>query len=331
MTVKEEAPAQSISGLAKAHIAARCLHVIADFGVADALGDGAATPAELAASAGLNADALDRMLRLLAAHGVFAHAGDGYEHTPESRLLRSDHPQSLRSYVRMHAMPAMWNGFHDLHHAARTGRPARDWPALLEHFAQHEEEAVVFNEAMTRKSCAVVPAVVNAYDFEAFSVVADIGGGRGHLLQGILDAAPAASGILFDLPHVIEEARNAASPRLRLLPGDFFVDALPAADAYVLMDLLHDWRDDDAAKILAAVRRAAPAGARLLIVETLLPEGPGPHFGKTLDVVMLAVTGGRERTRSAYAALLAGAGFRLERVVQTASQYSLVEARLSDG
>ena len=323
--VEQARPADLVADLAKAHIAARCLHVVANTGVADAIGDSGATSERAAAQVGLNADALDRVLRLLAAHGVFAHAAGGrYVHTAASRLLRSDHPQSLRSYVRMTSLPAFWNGFGDLERAARTGRPAADWAGLLQYFASHAEESAIFNAAMVAKSRAVLPAVVAAYDFSACGAIADIGGGRGHLLAAILDRVPAARGILFELPHVIADA--VTGPRLTLAPGSFFGDALPAVDTYLLMDLIHDWDDADAARILAAVRRAAPPHARLLIIETLVAEQPGPHFGKTLDIIMLAVTGGKERTRTQYERLLDAAGFSIERVISTASQYSTVEA-----
>jgi hypothetical protein len=137
------------------------------------------------------------------------------------------------------------------------------------------------------------------------------------------------AGILFELPHVIADAAAGDGRRLQMHAGNFFVDPLPLADAYLLMDVLHDWADEDVKRILAAVRRAAPRHARVLIVETLVAESPGPHLGKTLDIIMLAVTGGRERTRSEYAALLDDAGLRLERVVPTQSQYSIVEASVA--
>lgn len=319
-------PARLLQDLVNAHTAARCVHVVAEHGVADALDGAAATPAELAARTGLDADALARILRLLAAHGVFAPAAGGYAHTEASRLLRSDHPQSLRAFARMMGMPIIWNGFTELGRAARTGRPATDWAELVAHLAARPDESSVFNEAMVGKSGTVVPAVVEAYDFARFDTVADIGGGRGHLLRAILDAAPATSGVLFELPHVIADAAHAVSPRLSLAAGDFFADELPGADAYLLMEVLHDWTDADAAKILRAVRRAAPGGARVLIVEALVSEAPGPEFGKTLDIIMLALTGGRERTESEYRKLLAAAGFELERVVATRSHYSIIEA-----
>jgi hypothetical protein len=319
-------PAQVVWGLINTHTIARCMHVIADFGVADALGDRPASAAELAASTGMNADALDRMLRLLAAHGVFSCEPPGYVHTPASRLLRSDHPQSMRSFARMIGMPVIWRGFTDLAHAAKTGTPATDWAGLMAYFSDHPDEASLFNQAMVGKSGGVVPSVVEAYDFSPFGTVADVGGGRGHLLHAILERFPTASGILFDLPHVIADASGVASRRLRLVAGDFFRDLLPVADAYVLMEVIHDWADEEAAKILSAVRRVAPKHARVLIVEAFVSESPGPHFGKMLDIIMLAVTGGRERTRSEYEGLLASTGFRLEGIIPTPSQYSVAEA-----
>jgi hypothetical protein len=265
------------------------------------------------------------MLRLLAAHGIFAHGPNGtYAHTPASLLLRSDDPRSLRSYVRMTGMPAFWDRFTELRETARAGRPRHDWASLVEYYAAHPEEAAIFNAAMVSKSRTVLPAVAAAYDFGAAHTIADIGGGRGHLLKLILERAPRARGILFELNHVVADTE--AVPRLELLAGDVFADPLPRADLYLLMDVIHDWDDADAARILAAVRRAAQPGSRLLIIETLVAEAPGPHFGKTLDIIMLAVTGGHERTRSQYAALLAAAAFELAAVVPTASQYSLVEA-----
>lgn len=324
--MNEVQAAQALWGLIGSHVVARSVHVVAQAGVADALGDGSESAAELAKRCGLDADALYRMLRLLSSHGVFAQDGDRYSHTPASRLLRGDHPYSLRAYARMLGMPVLWNGFTQLDVPARTGKPALDWAGLVRYFSEHPEEASLFNQAMVAKSGTVIPAVIDSYDFSRFKTIADIGGGRGHLLRAILERVPSASGVLFELPHVVADAQQAASSRLRMVPGDFFADALPAADAYVLMEVLHDWADAEAQKILQAVRRAAPANARLLIVEAVVGDTPESHSGKLLDIIMLAVTGGRERTRSQYEALLGSAGFRLQQVIATPSQYSIVEA-----
>jgi hypothetical protein len=311
------------------NVLARCVQVIAEYGVADALAERPMTAAELAAQTRMNADALCRMLRLLTAHEVFAQEGDLYRHTPVSELLRSDHLQSMRSFARMMNLPSMLKSFAELTQAAKTGQPTMDFAGFMEYFAAHPEESRIFNQAMADKSCNIIPAVLDAYDFSPFRVIADIGGGRGHLLRGILERTSTASGILFDLPHVIQETADHEPERLQLQPGDFFADALPTADAYLLMEIIHDWNDEDAARILTAVRRAAPTHARLLIVEALVSEAPGADFSKVLDVIMLAVTGGRERTPSEYKALLTQAGFRLERIIATPSQYSIVEAVVS--
>lgn len=319
-------PAQSLWAIINSNVLARCVQVVAEYGVADALVDSPMTAAELAAQTGMNADALRRMLRLLTAHGVFTEEGGLYQHTPVSELLRTDNPHSMRSFARMMNLPVFLKSFAGLTQAAKTGKPVMDFAGFMEYFAARPEESGIFNQAMADKSRSVIPAVLDAYDFDSFRVIADIGGGRGHLLRGILEQTPDASGVLFDLPHVIREAAAHESARLRFQPGDFFADALPAADAYLLMEVIHDWDDGDSARILGAIRRAAPSHARLLIIEAIVSEAPGPDFSKVLDVIMLAVTGGRERTPSEYEALLSRAGFRLERIVTTPSQYSIIEA-----
>jgi len=315
-------PPQVISDLLHGHIGARCLHVVARLGVADALGDEPATVAALAARTGANADALERMLRLLCSYGVFEPSGNGYAHTPASRLLCSDHPQSLRAYAQLHGMTPFWNAFTDLERAAKSGEPVIGWTTLIEHLASHPDDSRLFNESMVSKSVAASAALTRFYDFAPFRTIADIGGGRGHLLRAILEAAPHASGVLFELPHVIADA--SPMPRVELVSGDFFKDSLPSADLYLLMEVLHDWADADVAKILAAVRRAAPPRARLLIVESLVGETQG--LGKTIDIVMLALTGGRERSRAEYSALLGAADFRLERVIDTGTRFAIAEA-----
>jgi hypothetical protein len=319
-------PAQILWGMINSNVLARCVQVVAEYGVADVLSERPITALEIAAQTGMNADALSRMLRLLTAHDVFTQEDDLYRNTPLSELLRTDHPQSMRSFARMMNLPVFMKSFAGLTQTATTGKPVMDFAGFMEYFAARSEESSIFNQAMADKSRSIIPAVLDAYDFSPFSVIADIGGGRGHLLSGILEQTPAASGILFDLPHVIQEATVHQSARLQLQPGDFFADALPTADAYLLMEVIHDWNDEDSARILAAIRRAAPSHARLLIVEAIVSESPGPDFSKVLDVIMLAVTGGRERTPSEYNDLLSRAGFKLERITATPSQYSIIEA-----
>lgn len=324
--MNEIGPAQALWGIINSNVVARCVQVVAEHGVADGLGERPLTAMELAAHSGLNADALSRILRLLAANGVFSLEGALYKHTPMSELLRTDHPQSMRSFARMMNLPIFMESFAGLTETAVTGKPIKDFAAFMEYFAAKPEESAIFNQAMADKSRNVIPAVLEAYNFSPFREIADIGGGRGHLLRGVLAKASAASGILFDLPHVVEEAAAQQPDRMRIVPGDFFADALPTADAYLLMEVIHDWDDADSGRILGAIRRAAPSHARLLIIEAIVSESGAEDFSKVLDVIMLAVTGGRERTPSEYNELLTRAGFKLEAIIPTHSQYSIVEA-----
>jgi hypothetical protein len=309
----------------------RGLQVVADLGVAVALGEAPATAASLAATTGAHPEALERVLRLRAAQGVFAVDGAGMaSHTPASRLLRADHPQSLKPFVRMMGLPFIRAASEHFDHSLRTGRPATDVVApagMFPYLGEHPDEARVFGEAMTAKGHAQVAGVLAAYDFSRFGVIGDIGGGRGHLISAILERAPGARGVLFDQAHVTAEVSGLASERLALVAGDFFADALPACDAYVLMEVIHDWGDPEAAAILRAVRAAAPPNAVLLLVEDIVPDAPGPNWAGMVDIVMLTVTGGLQRTAREYEALLASCGFRMERVIDTPTGISIVEAR----
>ena len=167
------------------------------------------------------------------------------------------------------------------------------------------------------------------YDFTRFKRIADIGGGRGHLLRAVLAAAAAAEGVLFDLPIVIDSLTVDDEPRLSTQAGDFFVDALPAADAYLLLDVLHDWPDEQCVAILTAIRGAATEDSVVLIIEDVIPEGRADPRASTLDIVVLTVTGGRERTAGELGGLLATVGFHLNTVIDTPSSRRIVQARPS--
>ena len=303
----------------------RCLHVIAELGVADQISDSPRTTAELARACEANADALGRILRALAAAGIFEARGDAWTHTDLSRLLRNDHPQSMRPFARMIGSAINWGAAEKLMHAARTGTAAIE--AILpggmwKHLQNHPDEARIFDAAMTAKSTAEIAGLLAAVDFTRYATIADIGGGRGHILRAVLDATPQARGILFDQADVVANATPAQ--RMQVQSGDFFRDALPAADVYLVSNVLHDWPDAEAIAILRAIHRACPRHAEVFILESLLPDTPGPAHSIVLDIVMLSITGGRERTRREYEQLLAAGGFRLDRVVPTTSPVSVI-------
>ncbi len=321
-------PHETVWALATAGFAARCIHAVADIGVADRIDEHPVSASDLASACEANADALDRVLRLLAAHGVLEFRAGGYSHTPSSRLLRSDHPMTMRPFVQMMGLPFVWGSLTEVKHSVRTGKPglAKLEPNGIWAYLQDRPiEAEIFGHAMTAKAGAEVAAVLDAYDFTPFGTIADVGGGRGHLLRAVLEAAPAAKGILFDLPEVIS-ALDIDQPRLSTQPGDFFFDALPTADAYLLMEVLHDWADDECVAILTAIRRAAKGSSTLFVIEGVISEEQADPRARTLDMIMLTVTGGRERTASELGALFDQAGFRLDRVVETASPMRIVEA-----
>lgn len=231
----------------------------------------------------------------------------------------------------MFGLPIMWGTSGALDHTVRMGTPAAEKchpGGVWAYFAENPDAGKVFNAAMTAKAHGQVAGVVSAYDFSRFQRVADIGGGRGHLLRALLDANPNLSGVLFDLPHVVADS-GASSNRFTVQGGSFFTDDLPRCDAYTVMEVIHDWGDEESEAILRAIRRAAAPNATLLMIEQIIPDDPGPHWTKTLDIHMLALFGGRQRTRTEYGTLLSRAGFALRREIDTGAGVSILEAGLA--
>ena len=319
---------QTILQVAGGTVLPRCLHAVANLGIADALGDTPQTAESLAAATGTNAGALGRALRLLSAHGVFTYHDGRFAHSPASRLLRADHPQSMRALARMFGLPIFWTLIGDLEYSIRTGLPAAEhlfegggpWKEL----SRDLEASRIFDDAMTAKAHGQVAGVLAAYDFSGVRMIGDIGGGRGHLLRAILDRLPSATGVVFDQPHVVNGVE--VSDRLGVQAGNFFADTLPACDLYLLMEVIHDWDDERARQILAGVRAAATPGARLLLIEALMPDESGPNWPLTLDLWMLSISG-KQRTLEEYAALLTAAGFTYERMIGTQAGVAIIEAK----
>jgi len=308
----------------------------AQVGLADQLPPGETRSADaLAAATSAHGPSVYRLLRALASVGIFAEGPAGsFTHTPLSALLRDDTPGSLKPMALFMSTPEHVGAWIELQHSVRTGGCAfvkahgqAPWDYLREHPALGE----IFNNAMTSFSAMAAGAVVQAYDFSGIGTLADIGGGHGFLLGSILAARPEMRGILFDLPQVVEGAgptlaRFGVSERVTRQGGDFFA-SVPKADAYIIKHILHDWSDADSVRILSSVRAAAPAGARVLIVELVVEPRPGPDLAKLLDLEMLAVTtGGRERTEPEWNAVLTQAGLRLSRIVPTMSPHKVLEA-----
>ena len=320
-------PHETVWSITNAGVPASCLHLVAELGVADRL-DGPAEVADLAERCSAEPAALDRVLRLLVSHGVFTRQGTVYAHNDASALLRSDHPASMRAFARMMGLPVIGRTFAALHRSVADGSPAIESVSpggLWAHLRSHPDEAAIFNSAMQAKAQADIGAVVSAYDFQPFTTVADVAGGLGHLLRAILDAATDARGILFEVPGVVDSLPD-PGPRLSYHRGDFFADRLPRADCYVLMEVIHDWPDEAAIAILRGIRGAASPGATVLIVEGIRDPAVDDPREATLDVIMLAVTGGRERTPAELGDLLKAAGFRSTALIETAGAMKVLEA-----
>jgi O-methyltransferase domain/Dimerisation domain len=325
-----ESPFDTLMQVSMGFTLPRTLHVIAELGIADALDETPRSAEALATATGTDAEALNRALRLLAAHGIFERQGSNYAHTPTSRLLRSDHPQSMRSFVRMQGIPALWHIWEHLDHSLQTGRSAAEKTlpngGFWGYFADNPEHSRLFNDAMTGKTHGQAAGILAAYNFSNFSTIADIGGGNGHLLQAVLAATPNLQGVLFDLPHVIEQAAAVASDRLKLHAGNFFEDTLPVCDTYLMMQILHDWSDQESAQILKAVRRSAPPHAKLLLAEWLIPEKSEPNWSIFVDMIMLTELTGKERTSTEFASLLGESGFKLDRVIDVGFNTFILES-----
>jgi hypothetical protein len=310
------------------------LVLAAEVGVADHLADGPRTAEELSRSTSSHGRSLYRVLRLLSSFGVFSGIEPGrFAQTPLSEYLRTGTPGSLRSWLRMLGMRPVLNAWAESEHTLKTGKPAfalANGAEFFDYFVTHREEGELFNAAMNDFGQVTASAVVAAYDFSTVRKLVDVGGGHGTLIRAILQANPGMSGILFDLPHVVEGARTAIESaglvdRCEITGGDFFRSVPAGADAYALRWIIHDWDHERAITLLKNCRAAMKPTARLLLVEAVLPPGDEPHPSKVLDFAMLAAMGGEERTEAEYVDLLGEAGFRLNRVVPTASPLSIIE------
>jgi ubiquinone/menaquinone biosynthesis C-methylase UbiE len=314
----------------------RMIRVAAQLGLADLLADGPKTAEELASAVDCDAPSLNRMLRALASLGVFARHEDGhFALTPLSQLLRDGVPSSLRSFALHFTEGEEHEVWYDLLYSMRTGEPAfphRYGAGFFDYLASHPESAAAFNARMTGRVGASAAAVARAYDFSSSRLVLDVGGGHGAVLRAVLAAHPHLRGILFDLPDVVEGARRELAAaglveRCDLVGGSFF-DRLPdGADTAILCDILHDWDDEHCRQILATCRRALPAGGRLLLVEAVMPPDNTPFRVAALDLHMLLLFGARQRTEVEFRALLAEAGFALERIIPTSAPRDIVVAR----
>ncbi|KWX61783.1 methyltransferase [Mycobacterium sp. NAZ190054] len=311
------------------------LYAAVRLGIADQLSEGPLRAEDVAARAGTDPRATYRLMRALAGRSVLRLRRDGtFALTRLGRTLRSDHPESMAPMIAFVGSRRHWEHWAELPYSVRTGRTSVEklrGCGIFEYLETDPEFAQLFNNAMTGGSRAVIDNAIPAYDFRARRLIVDVGGGQGGLLAAILHRAPEAHGILFDRPSVVAGAASVLGPagvagRCRVEGGSFF-DAVPAGgDTYVLKAIIHDWDDPESVSILRNVRTAIAEDGRVLLFEMVLPERADAHLGFLVDLEMLVSAGGRERTAAEYSKLLSEAGFRMTRVIPTASPLSIVEA-----
>jgi hypothetical protein len=315
--------------------AAQAVYVAAKLELADLLAERPQSANELAQATGAHAQSLHRLLRALASIGVFREEEAGrFAMTPLAETLRKDGPQSLWAMAVMMGEET-YHVWGDLFFSIETGQKAFDriyGIPFFEYLAENPEKSRVFDAAMTAIHGRETEPIIAGYDFSAIGTLADIGGGNGSLLTAILHRHPRMKGMLFDLPGVIEcsaPAMEAAglADRCQAIGGDFFQEVPAGADVYLLRHIIHDWDDEKAALILRNVRAAMRPDSRVLVVESVLPPGNDPSFAKFLDLTMLLVPGGQERTHEEYARLFNAAGLQITQVVPTSLEISVIEGR----
>lgn len=311
----------------------QAVYAAAHYGIADLLKAGPRTATDLAAATGTDTKSLYRLLRALASVQIFSEDSQGrFSLTPLAEQLRSDVPESQRSLALMMGDEhfRVWGHLVD---AVKTGETTFEkvyGMPVFEFLGKHPEKGKVFDEAMTGIHGVETAAVLDAYDFSGIHVLADVGGGNGSNLIAILQKHPRMRGILFDLPQVIERAKPnilaaGLEDRCQLIAGSFFEKIPDGADACLMRHIIHDWDDQECRTILQNCHAALPANGRVLLVESVIPPGNDFYFPKFLDLTMMLIPGGQERTEEEYRGMYEAVGLRLSRIVPTKSDVQVIE------
>jgi hypothetical protein len=321
-------PHEQILGIVNNHWQSCCVGVAAQLELADLLTDGPLHVDILAERTKTHGPSLYRMLRALESTGIFTQTSPRvFDNTPASDCLRRNRAGSHWAWIRFTLCSGapVFEGWRGLMLSLKSGRPGFDQVTgenAWVHLQSNPETYTIFNEAMRDLSASISPAVAASFDWSRYPVIADVGGGIGSQLASILDAHPSCRGILFDQPAVVAEAPD--HRRIERVGGDFFKEVPVQADAYVMRWVLHDWSDEESVGLLTNVRKVTNSNARLMVVESVIPETPEFDMGKWMDLNMMMMATGRERTAEEFRVLFGQAGFALEQIVPTASPLSIV-------
>lgn len=333
---KDTSPVEVVMGIALGYLVSRSLHVATELGIADLLQGGPKTIDELASSTGAHRKSLYRLLRTLAAQGIFTEDHQGrFALTPAAALLQQG---AMRDGIllcgEVTGDGSWWNAVGALRQSVMTGKPAfnlQHGMGFFDYISAHPECSRWFDRGLANFTSIENPAVATAYDYSQFEHIIDVGGGQGGLLAEILKLHPKVRATLFDLPHVIQNPNyltkaEGLSGRWTTASGDFFQSVPTGGDAYVLKRILHDWSDDQCARILSSCRQAMSNKSRLLVVDSVVPAGNVPHPSKVMDILMMVFAGGYERTEQEFKDLFERAGLKLTSVTMTRSSLSIVES-----
>lgn len=329
----ERSPSAQLHDMATGYRDTQALYVVAKLGVADHLVDGPRTAEDLARELGVQPRALFRVMRTLAGRGVFTQdASDRFGLSELGAPLRSDHPETIRHALIMHG-ELHYQAAGALLHTVRTGETGFEHlygKGLFDYLAGHPEDSATFNAAMADSS-GVWASPIKDFDFDGRKVIVDIGGGKGTLLAALLEKNRHLRGILYDLPQGVAEApeylrSRGVAERVEIRTGDAFRSIPTGGDVYVFSRVLHDWPDEKARVLLANARKAMTTGDLLLLWEAVVPRGSAPSSTKNIDLTMLFLLGGAERTEAEWRTMLAATGFALQKVTVTGGMFDMIEA-----
>lgn len=314
-------PAEMLVSMVDGFLVSRGLYVVAELNIAEALLDGPATATVLAEKLDLNADALHRLLRMLAGHGVFTYNNDGsFELNDISRLMTKSHPQTLHGFL-LHEDPARWQAYGNMAYSLKTGKPTFNHlfgKNYFEYIAQDKKRSEQFDQGMATFSEEENKQIAQAVGFTSSGHIIDIGGGVGGLLKEIVQHNANLHATLYELPHLESMARqylqkHFLNNQISVTIGSFFDSIVHGGDVYILKRILHDWSDQECIQILTNCRNAMHNSAKLLVFDCIVPEDTSYDISKDIDIIMMVVFGGKERTKKEFAALFDAAGLKLSK------------------
>jgi hypothetical protein len=311
---------------------ARAIVVATELSIADHLGDGEHSVAQLAEMIGADEQNLYRLLQLLSVFGVFKELEPGrFENTNISNMMRKSKVDSLRDMILWNGGSLTWRSLEGLGACVRSGRTAFEevfGAPFFSYLERHPFHKKIFFDGLRSFTQMIIPGVLKSYDFSRFHRVVDVGGGEGDLIVAIHERYPNVDCTLFDRVEVVSELRGARLQNIGLVGGDFFSEPLPAADCYILQMIIHDWSDQDGVRILRHCRDSLTEDGRVIVIEMVLNDN-SPHetFTRLLDLDMMILTGGKERTTDGYRALFDAAGLELCQIISTGAPLSIMEAR----